>query len=125
LVALESQEVVVLRTFGPAGDAHASRLWVVDDAGETWVEVAADGKEFYRRLTANPEVELERSGRTARYRAMPDPSRAAHDRVRALLARKYGLADWWIGVLVDTSQSIAVRLVPADQFQGSRERAAQ
>jgi hypothetical protein len=125
LVALESQEVVVLRTFGPAGDVHEARLWVVDDAGETWVEVAEGGKEFYRRMVANPDIEVVRRGAAARYRAVPDDSRAAHDRVRALLAEKYGVADTWIGLLVDTSESIAVRLVPLDQFQGSREREAQ
>ena len=125
LVALESQEVIVLRTFGPTGDVHESRLWVVDDRGETWVEVAEEGKEFYRRLLANPEGEGVRGGVTARSRAMPVASRAAHDRVRALLAEKYGVADAWIGLLVDTSESIAVRLGPLDQFQGSRERDAQ
>jgi hypothetical protein len=29
------------------------------------------------------------------------------------MCEKYGLRDWWIGLVVDTSRSIAVRLVPA------------
>jgi len=34
------------------------------------------------------------------------------ERVRRLLAAKYGFADRWIGVLVDTSRSVAIRLEP-------------
>jgi len=125
LVALEGEEVIVLRTFDPSGGTHEARVWVADADGQTWIEVADARKEFYRRILADPEVEVVRNEETARYRAVPDPSRAAHDRVRALLAEKYGLADRWIGLLVDTSGSIAVRLVPLDQFQGSSERVAQ
>jgi hypothetical protein len=29
-----------------------------------------------------------------------------------LLAEKYGWADWWVGLLQDTSQSVAVKLEP-------------
>jgi hypothetical protein len=125
LVALEGEEVVVLRTFDDAGSIDDARVWVADADGDTWIEVADARKEFYRRMLANPDVEVVRNGETARYRAVPDPSRAAHDRVRMLLAKKYGLADRWIGLLVDTSGSIAVRLVPVAQFQASDERVAQ
>ena len=125
LVALEGEEVIVLRTFGPQGDVHESRLWVADDATGTWIEVADEHKEFYGRMLRNPDVEVVRGGEARRYRALPDPTREGHDRIRALLAQKYGIADWWIGVLVDTSSSIAVRLVPQDQFQASSERSAQ
>jgi len=29
-----------------------------------------------------------------------------------MVAEKYGVADWWIGWLADTSRSIAIRLTP-------------
>jgi hypothetical protein len=125
LVALEGREVVLLRTFASNADVHEARVWVADDRGVTWIEVADAGKEFYRRMLADPHVEVVRGGTAARYHAEPDLSRAAHDRIRNLLRKKYGWADWWVGLLVDTSGSIAVRLVPEDQFQGSRERADQ
>jgi hypothetical protein len=46
-------------------------------------------------------------------RAEPVPGPEGHARIRDLLRAKYGLADVWINLLVDTSQSVAVRLVPA------------
>jgi hypothetical protein len=115
LVALEGNEVAVLRTVGSSGDVQDARVWVADAGGETWIEVASPDKEFYRRMLANPRVELVRGGETRVVRAMPEPSRAAHDRIRMLLAGKYGLADRWIGLLVDVSGSIAVRLAPIEE----------
>jgi hypothetical protein len=112
-VALEAGEVAVLRTSAPDGTLRETRVWVADDDGELWFESANPEKAFYRELLAQPEVEVVREGREPmRCRAVPDPSPAAHDRVRALLADKYGFADRWIGLLVDTSGSVAVRLVP-------------
>jgi len=121
-VALEANEVVVLRTFGPTGDELDARVWVVDDGTETWIEIANPEKELYRRVLENPNVEMVRRDEARRFRAVPDTSRASHERVRALLARKYGLADRWIGMLVDTSASVPVRLVPVpahDEANGS------
>lgn len=49
----------------------------------------------------------------------PSPHRAEildtpadHHRIRTLLRTKYGLRDWWIGLLQDTSRSMAVKLRP-------------
>jgi len=113
-VALEGNEVALLRI--PVEDGHRMdvRVWIADDGGETWIEVASPEREYYRRLLQQPSIEVIRGDATARYRAVPDTSRAAHDRIRSLLAAKYGLADRWIGLLVDTSGSVAVRLDPVD-----------
>jgi hypothetical protein len=110
--ALESNEVVVFRTFDSAGGMHEARVWIVDDLGYSWIEAAGPDKLFYTRLLEEPAVEVERAGRTYRHRAVPDRSRRAHDRLRSLLSAKYGWADEWIGLFVDTSGSIAVRLEP-------------
>jgi hypothetical protein len=50
LVALEGEEVIVLRTFDPSGGTHEARVWVADADGQTWIEVADARKEFYRRI---------------------------------------------------------------------------
>jgi hypothetical protein len=42
--------------------------------------------------------------------AQPLPNPSGHARIRMLLRRKYGWADAWVGLLQDTSESIAVRL---------------
>lgn len=112
--ALESAEVVVLRTFEADGTAHESRVWIADDQeGGAWIEAAEPLKPFYLRLIATPEVELLRGGETLARRAVPFPGPEGHRRIRELLAAKYGWRDVWVGLLVDTSASVAVRLEPA------------
>lgn len=115
VVALEGDEVAVLRTFGPGGDAHEVRVWIVDDGEAVWLEAANPHKEFYLRMLRNPTVELVRGRDAVKYRAIPNTSREARARVRGLLARKYGLADRWIGLLVDTSSSVPIELVLSEE----------
>ena len=108
LVALEGYEVGVLHTA-----RGRTRLWPVEDeTGTTWIEAGNRERPFFRDLLADADVELERGGVVRPYRAVPVDTRAAHDRVRRLLTAKYGFADRWIGLLFDTSQSVAIRLEP-------------
>lgn len=111
-LALEGHEVVVLRTRTAAGDVRATRVWVVDDGGGPWIEAGNRERPFYQDLQGDPDVELVRSGAVRRYRAVPVPTDDAHARLRRLLAAKYGFADRWIALLVDTSASVAIRLEP-------------
>ena len=112
LYALEGHEVVVLRTRAPDGATRETRTWVADDDGAVWIESATPERPFFQQLLAHPDVDLERGGVVRRYHAVPVPNPDGHERIRALLAQKYGWADWWIGLLTDTSRSVAVRLDP-------------
>jgi len=108
--ALESNEVVIVRTFDPDGRARDTRTWIADDAGFAWVEAANPERPFLRQIEARPDIELVRAGRTRRCRAEALPNPSGHARIRRMLADRYGWADCWIGMLADTSRSIAVRL---------------
>jgi len=110
LAALEGQEVVVVHTRDASGAVRATRTWIADEAGYAWVEAADDARPFLRHLEADPEVELRRHGTRHRCHALRVANPGGHERIRRLLARKYGWADRWIGLLVDTSASSAVRL---------------
>ena len=112
LYALEGREVVVVRTRGADGSIRATRTWVADDGGALWVEAASPERPFFQQLLAHPEVQLERAGTVRAYRAAPVPNPEGHQRIRSLLAQKYGWADCWIGLLTDTSRSVAIRLEP-------------
>ena len=112
LVALEGREVVRLRTVTPDGGVHSTRTWVADSDGAIWIEAANGERPFLLDLQAHPEVELVRGGAVLPLRAVPVPGAAAHRKIRSLLAEKYGWADRWIGLLADTSHSVAVRLEP-------------
>jgi len=110
LVALEGRDVVILRTVDDAGVVRETRTWVADEDDASWVEAANPDRPFLRHIAQRPAVELRRAGTWQRCRATPVANPAGHDRIRRLLAAKYGWADWWVGLLTDTSGSSAVRL---------------
>src|SRR5262249_27317173 len=112
LAALEGVEVVQLRTVAPDGSVRTTRTWVADADGATWIEAANPDRPFLHDLQARPEVLLVRRGAVQRLRAVPMPGDAPHRKIRLLLRTKYGWADRWIGLLADTSRSVAVRLDP-------------
>ena len=110
LVALEGQEVAVVRTRDGRGGMRETRTWVADHDGHAWIESANPERPFYVHILANPEVEVVRGGRVLHFRAVPLPPEEGHALIRRLLAEKYGWADVWIGLLADTSASTAIRL---------------
>lgn len=109
--ALEGDEVVVLRTQGRDGRPRETRTWIADDEGGAWIEAAAPERPFLRDVLENPAVDLRRDGRWRRCRAEPEGNPAGHERIRSLLAAKYGWKDRWIALLSDTRRSLALRLV--------------
>ncbi len=121
LIATEGPEVVVLSTRGPNGTTRQTRVWVADADGAAWIEAANPEREFYTDIRRNPAVSLERDGQTRPYIAKPIPGPEGNERIRTLLREKYGWADWWLQQLVDTSQSIAVRLDRPPQFLAPRQ----
>lgn len=117
--ALEAGEVAVLVTQRPDGGARETHVWWAADAGALWVEAATPERAWLAEARASGEVELRREGRSERFRAEPVPGAQGHAHVRALLRAKYGLRDAWVGLLQDTSRSVAVRLVPRESGVGS------
>ena len=62
-----------------------------------------------------PTLSFQSEERTGRYVAEPVPGAAPHTFVREQLRRKYGWRDRWVGLLVDTSASVAVRLTALEE----------
>ena len=110
LIALEGREVVILHTFDTDGQVRRTRTWVADDGGYTWIEAANLERPFLTQLRTNPEVRLDRGGTVYSCTASVAPNPDGHQHIRRLLAAKYGWADAWIGLLTDTTASVAVRL---------------
>jgi hypothetical protein len=110
------REVIVLRTQNPDGSWLASRLWIVDDGGVSWLH--GGNSAWMRNLGARPEVEIERGGETRRYRAEAVPG--PHPRVHELLRAKYGIADRWVRFVgPDGERTLAVRLEPLAAPEGA------
>ena len=117
-VALESQEVIFLRTAQDDGELRITRVWVAAADGALWLEAATPERGWYLDLQVQPRLEVERGGERLCVIASPEPGPESHEKIRSLLRRRYGWADRWVALLQDTSQSIAVRLNPCE---GTRE----
>ena len=103
------REVVTLRTRRADGTWQATRLWIVDEGGSSWLHSAGAG--WAKRFEGDPVVELERAGEIQRYRAHAVPG--PHPRIDQLLREKYGLADRWVRFLApDDEKTLVVRLDP-------------
>jgi hypothetical protein len=111
-LALESGGVAVLETRAPAGAPRETRVWVAEAEGALWLEAATPEREWYRDVLLDPVVSLAREGRAEAFRAHPEPGAEARIRLRGWLRERYGWRDVFVGLLQDTSRSIAVRLEP-------------
>lgn len=111
--ALEGGDVAVLRTKEGAHRWRETRVWWAEgDGGALWLEAATPDRAWLLDVRGDGAVELVRDGVTSRWYAAPVEGDEPRQLVRALLREKYGWADAWVGLVRDTSQSIAVRLAP-------------
>jgi hypothetical protein len=99
-IAGEQTEVVRLRTFDENGEPFETKMWAVDYDGEVFVRVANPQRHWYLRLLANPKVELLRNGNATPVIAEPSEDPAVRAAVDASFRAKYGVVDWWYGVLL-------------------------
>ena len=107
-------EVVTVRTVGTDGSTKATRLWIVDDAGVSWLRAGVPSETWLMHVDRNPMITLERGGSPRAMRAIPvrdDP--AVRDRVHALMQERYRGVDTFISMLRDGARSVPVRLDPA------------
>jgi len=123
---LEASDVAVLVTERPDGGVRETHVWWVAEEGALLLEAATPERAWLAEAVAAGEVELERDGRRERFRVERSDGPEGHARIRALLREKYGLRDAWVGLLQDTSRSVAVRLsrAPRVAFDRSPETAA-
>jgi len=113
--ALESGGVAVVETTTAAGEVRRTHVWYAQDGDVLWLEAGTPTNGWLLDVRGDPVLTLSRPEGIARYRAVPVENEAAHARIRALIRERYGLRDWWVGFLiVDSSQSIAVRLEPVE-----------
>ena len=98
----------------PEGGPRSTHVWYTEPDGELWLEAGTPENAWFRDVQADSALTFRADGRSARYvaRVVDDP--AGHARIRALIREKYGFRDRWVGLIVDTSRSVAVRLVPQE-----------
>lgn len=111
--ALESSGVAVIETRAPDDEVRSTHVWHAVHEGDIWLEAGTPENPWFRDVLRSPRVVVSLGGSRGEYLAEPVRAPDGHTRIRALLREKYGLRDCWVGLLVDTSRSVAVRLVPA------------
>jgi len=115
--ALEWSGVAIIETRAPDGSVRHTHVWFVEHEGEIWLEAGSPDNPWYVDVMLNPSIMLD-DGRSRRaYLARPVAAPNAHRQIRSLIQAKYGARDRWIGRLVDTSESKAVRLEPVAPTQ--------
>jgi hypothetical protein len=112
--SLESSGVATIETRRPNGLMRKTHVWYVEAGGDLWVEAGTPENAWYVDIQREPSVVFEGGGHAGRYEAQPVPGEVTHHRIRSLLREKYGIRDWWIGLIFDTSDGVAVQLVPED-----------
>ncbi len=103
-------EVVTLYTTDGEGKTYTSRIWVVDHGPQIWVRSLDPTSPWLDRLIGHPEVKLLRGGAITAYHATPFTHR--RERVNALMAERYGWADWFLSKIEGRDEAVPVYLDP-------------
>ena len=110
--ALEADGVAAIETHSSDGTIRSTHVWYVEPNGELMLEAGSPENGWFKDVQHNPLLSFSVNGTSARYIARPIAGAPAHERIRSLIREKYGWRDWWVGLIVDTSRSIAVELSP-------------
>ncbi len=113
--ALESRGVAVIETQTPGGTVRSTHVWYTEPKGELWLESGTPENAWFQDVQENPALTFRANGLFARYIARPVDDPSGHYRIRSLIREKYGFRDLWVGMMVDTSRSVAVRLLPDEE----------
>lgn len=111
-LALEWSQVAIIKTKSSSGEIRETHIWFVHDGKDLWLEAGTPLNPWFVEVESIPEVSLEADGHSGDYLAEVVPGWDAARRVRGLLAEKYGIRDHWVGLFVDSTGSVAVRLSP-------------
>ena len=117
--ALESSQVAIVETQTSDGATRFTHVWFAMHEGKLWLEAGTPENPWYRDVLNVPRIALSIEDTRAEFTAVPLRNASAQAQIRSLLHEKYGWRDTWVGLLVDASRSVAVRLDsirPAEQL---------
>jgi len=119
--ALESHDVAVVETRRADGQIRMTHVWWVTADDRLWLEAGSPSNGWFVDVSASQHIAIQRDGPSTEYVAVPISDPTHHRWIRSMIREKYGFRDLWVNLLVDTSESIAVRLVEAEHLV-SRDR---
>jgi len=103
-------EVATLYTTDGVGKTHTTSIWVIDHGHETWIRSLDPTSPWLDRLISDPEVRLKRGGALIAYHATPLTQRRS--RINALMAERYGWAEWILSKVEGRDEAVPVYLDP-------------
>jgi hypothetical protein len=109
---IDEGEVVQLTTYDARAHPHETDLWIVEVDGRRYVRSDLPGADWLDRLTANPEVELQRDSVKERVLARPIDDPAIREAVDRAMTEKYGFLNRFTGILRDEDAVVPVILEP-------------
>ena len=112
--ALESGGVAVVETRAPDGAVRSTHVWFIESDKELWLEAGTPENAWFQDVQRHPILTFQADGRSTRYATRPIGDPSGHTRIRSLMREKYGLRDRWVGLIFDTSRSVAVQLLPEE-----------
>jgi len=110
-IALESGGVAIVETRKPDGSVRSTHVWFVERGGDLWLEAGAPENPWFLDAQRDPRLGFRAEHTSGQFVAEPADDPTRHREIRALLRAKYGWRDRWVGMLVDSTQSRAVRLI--------------
>ena len=110
---LESSGVATTETRTAQGETRSTHVWFVTRDGQQWLEAGTSQNGWYRDIVQSPVVTITIADDRSVQRAIPVLDRSVQREIRELLRAKYGVRDEIVGWFVDSSGSIAVRLLAA------------
>jgi len=118
--ALESSEVLTIETHRADGSVRSTHVWWIEWNGQLWLEAGSPTNGWFVDVEKRPEITVRWEEGPREYVALPAPGDAVHGWIRALIREKYGFRDWWINRIVDTTESIGVRLMLPEEMQSTQ-----
>ena len=103
-------EVVTLITAYENAHEFETGLWVVDLDGVPYLRAESTDAAWLQRIRRRPDVQLDRAGRRAAYRAFPIDTDETRESVSRAMAEKYGRIDRAVALFRDYNHSVPVRL---------------
>ena len=109
---IDEGEVVQLTTYDARAHPHETDLWIVEVDGRRYVRSDLPGADWLERLSANPEVLLQRDSVKEHVMARPVDDPAIREAVDRAMAEKYGFLDRLTDILRDEDVVVPVLLEP-------------
>jgi len=114
VAALELSDVARVETRTADGGTRSTHVWFAERDGALWVEAGTPENGWFVDVQRDDRVAIEIDGAPRSMRAVVVDDDGERARLRAALRERYGWRDAWVGLLVDASRSIPVRLEPAE-----------